>query len=63
MDGLSSEAAEVVWRLPEGAIAPFDQEEVTISKREYVGLKARANYFEGLHAQGLEKIRTEARAH
>jgi transposase len=58
MDGLRSEATEVVWPLPEGVLAPFDQEEVTISKREYVGLKARANYFEGLHTQALEKIRT-----
>jgi transposase len=58
MDGLGSEATEVVWPLPEGVLAPFDQEEVTISKREYVGLKARANYFEGLHMQALEKIRT-----
>jgi transposase len=58
MDGLRSEATEVVWPLAEGVLAPFDQEEVTISKREYVGLKARANYFETLHAQALEKIRT-----
>jgi transposase len=58
MDGLRSEATKVVWPLPEGVLAPFDQEEVTISKREYVGLKARANYFEGLHTQALEKIRT-----
>jgi transposase len=59
MDGLSSEATERegVWALPEATLAPFDQEEVTISKREYVGLKGRANYFEALHAQALEKIR------
>jgi transposase len=60
MDGLSArtvEGMDVAWPVSEGVLAPFEQEEVTIRKREYIELKARANYYEELHAQAGRKIR------
>ena len=59
MDGASAlevEVDAVVWPLPEGALKPSEQEEVTIRRSEYIELKARANYYEKQHAKATRKI-------
>jgi transposase len=62
MDGMSSVAAaegiDFGWPLPEGLLRPFEQEEVVIRKREYIELKARANYYQAQDAQKARKIQS-----
>lgn len=42
---------------------PFDQEWVTLSKREHIALQQRANYYQTLHARAAERMARQEQQH